>query len=70
MKIQKNTGVEIILSGEEVATAIMTYLTAKRVYISGPITIRVNGELCKEGSVFIDPSGLCVHKGKRIKPAQ
>lgn len=73
MKIKKGKGtteygkgVDIILSGEEVAIAIMTYLTAKGVYISGPKTITVNGELCKNGRVYIDPDGFCIDKkGKK-----
>jgi len=73
MKIKKGKwiteygkGVDITLSGQEVARAIMTYLTAKGVYISGAITIRVNGELCESGSIYIDPSGFCIDKkGKK-----
>lgn len=69
MKIKKGkvtteygAGVNIELSGKEVATAIMTYLTVKGVYISGPRTISVNDELCKKGRVYIDPSGYCINK--------
>jgi hypothetical protein len=53
-------GVLIELSGDEVATAIDAYLAAHRVYISGPRTINVNGELIESGSVYVDPSGLVV----------
>lgn len=38
------TGVQIDLTGEEVATAIYAYLMAHNVVINGPATIRVNGE--------------------------
>lgn len=73
MKIKKGKGttkygkgVDILLSGEEVATAIMTYLTAKGIYISGARTITVNGELCKSGRIYIDPSSFCIDKkGKK-----
>ncbi len=73
MKIKKGKGttkygkgVDIILSGEEVARAIMTYLTAKDVHISGARTIRVNGEPCESGRIYIDPSGFCIDKkGKK-----
>jgi len=73
MKIKKGKGttkygkgVDITLSGEEVARAIMTYLTAKGVYISGARTITVNGELCESGRIYIDPSGFCIDKkGKK-----
>jgi hypothetical protein len=73
MKIKKGKGtteygkgVDITLSGEEVARAIMTYLTAKGVYISGARTITVNGELCESGKIYIDPSAFCIDKkGKK-----
>ena len=72
MKIKKGKGttkygkgVDITLSGEEVARAIMTYLTAKGVYISGARTITVNGELCESGRIYIDPSGFCIDKKGR-----
>lgn len=57
-------GVDIELTGQEVAIAIYTYLTAHRVHISGPATIRVNGRLCKSGSIYVDPSGEVVAEGK------
>lgn len=60
-------GVEINLSGEEVATAIYTYLAAHRVHVSGPATITVNGELCERGQVYVDPSGSVIHEGKRLR---
>lgn len=74
MKIKKGKGttkygkgVNITLSGEEVARAIMTYLTAKGVYISGSRTISVNGELCEKGEIYVDPSGFCIDKkGKKF----
>jgi hypothetical protein len=56
-------GVEINLTGDEVARAIMTYLTAHSVYISGAATITVNGELCEVGEVYVDPSGKVVADG-------
>lgn len=69
MKIRKGKsnskfgkGVTITLKGEEVARAIITYLTAKGVHISGPRTITVNGELCEVGEIYIDPSGFCIDK--------
>jgi hypothetical protein len=36
-------GVEITLTGDEVAIAIDAWLVAHGVYVSGPRTIRVNG---------------------------
>ena len=60
-------GVIIELTGEEVATAIASYLVARRVHYSGPRTITVNGELCEEGRVYVDPSGFVItSKGKKL----
>jgi len=56
-------GVEVSLTGDEVATAIDAYLLAHRIYVSGARTITVNGELCKEGEVYIDPSGFVINNG-------
>lgn len=58
-------GVDIELTGEEVAVAIDAWLTAHQIYISGPRTIRVNGELCQSGHVYVDPSGFVIRKGQR-----
>ena len=69
MKIKKGKGttehgkgVDIELTGEEVAIAIDAYLVARRVAVSGPRTILVNGQLCKSGRIYIDPSGFCIDK--------
>ena len=59
-------GVQINLTGDEVAIAIDTYLVAHGIHVSGARTIRVNGELCKKGRIYVDPSGFVIHKGKRI----
>ena len=64
-KTQYGPGVEIKLTGDEVAVAIMAYLTANRIYHQGPITITVNGKLCKKGKVYVDPSGFVISKGKK-----
>ena len=58
------TGVQIDLTGNEVATAIYAYLVAHNVYIDGPATIRVNGELIKKGEIYVDPSGRVIEKGE------
>jgi hypothetical protein len=58
-------GVDIKLTGEEVATAINAYLVAHGVHISGPRTIRVNGKLCESGGVYVDPMGFVVFNGER-----
>ena len=58
-------GVWVDLDGDEVATALMAYLTAHGVHIDGPRTVTVNCELCQEGAVFVDPIGFVVADGKR-----
>jgi len=59
-------GVDILLSGCEVATAIEAYLVAHGVHIRGPRTITVNGDLCEQGNVYVDPSGFVVDRGEKI----
>jgi len=56
-------GVQINLTGNEVAMAIYTYLTAHNVHIDGAATIRVNGELCKGGEIYVDPGARVIAKG-------
>lgn len=65
-KTQYGPGVEIELSGNEVATAIDAYLVAHGVHVSGARTITVNGELCESGRVYVDPSGFVIHDGERL----
>jgi hypothetical protein len=56
-------GVDIILSGDEVATAISAYLVAHGIHVNGPRTVSVNDELCQTGRVYVDPSGFVIKKG-------
>lgn len=56
-------GVNVELTGDEVATAIHAWLIAHDVYISGPRTVTVNGGLCSAGRVYVDPSGSVVAAG-------
>lgn len=65
-KTKYGPGVFIELSGNEVATAIGVYLVAHKVYINGPRTITVNGNLCQEGQVYVDPSGYVIDDGIKI----
>jgi len=60
-------GVDIKLTGEELAIAVELYLFAHDVHIRGARTITVNGELCKKARIYVDPSGYAMHKGKQIK---
>lgn len=64
-KTEYGPGVDIIMTGEEVAIAISAYLVARGVHVNGARTITVNGELCQRGKVYIDPSGFAVARGKR-----
>lgn len=59
------TGVDIKLTGSEVAMAIETYLIAHNVRYTGPRTITVNDELCREANVYVDPSGSVIADGIR-----
>ena len=59
-------GVEIKLSGDEVATAIDAYLVAHGVYVSGPRTITVRDELIDFGEVYVDPSGFVIVDGEKL----
>lgn len=64
-KTEYGPGVTIELTGNEVATAIAAYLVAHQIYAQGPRTITVNGELCKKGEVYVDPSGFVIADGER-----
>lgn len=64
-KTEYGPGVRVTLTGDEVATAIDAYLVAHGVHLRGPRTVSVNGELCREGSIYVDPSGFVMSGGKR-----
>lgn len=63
-KTEYGTGVQIDLNGDEVATAIDAYLVAHGIIVDGARTIRVNGGLCEEGQIYVDPSGRVVANGE------
>jgi len=65
-KTKYGPGVDVILTGDEVATAIDSYLVAHNIYVDGPRTITVNGQLITNGKVYVDPSGSVIHEGERI----
>lgn len=65
-KTQYGPGVSIDLTGDEVATAIDAYLVSHGVYVSGPRTITVNGELCRDGEIYVDPSGFVIADGEKF----
>lgn len=55
-------GVQIDLTGEDVATAIYAFLMAHGVFTNGPATITVNGKRIEYGSMYVDPSGRVISK--------
>lgn len=59
-------GVDIELTGDEVATAIDAWLLAHGVIVRGPRTVRVNDNLCKSGRIYVDPSGFVIVGGKKL----
>ena len=59
-------GVSIKLTGGEVATAIAAWLVSNNVIVRGPTTTTVNGELCQEGHVYVDPSGFVIYNGEKL----
>lgn len=63
-KTEYGPGVQIDLTGDEVATAIDAYLVAHGIIVDGPRTIRVNGELCQQGQIYVDPSGRVIANGE------
>lgn len=65
-KTQYGPGVSIELTGDEVATAIDAWLVAHGVHVSGPRTVTVNGELCVDGEVYVDPSGFVIAAGDKL----
>lgn len=64
-KTKYGPGVEVTLTGEEVAIAIDAYLVAHGIYVMGPRTVSVNAQLCKVGVIYVDPSGCVMSDGKR-----
>lgn len=65
-KTEFGRGVDIILSGDEVAIAIDAYLVAHKVYVSGPRSVMVNEKLCVDGRVYVDPSGSVISENELI----
>ena len=65
-KTKYGPGVSIVLTGDEVATAIDAWLVAQGVRVSGPRTVTVNSQLCASGHVYVDPSGYVVADGRKL----
>ena len=56
-------GVDIELTGDEIASAIIKYISSRKVTTHGPITVSVNGHLCLEGKIHVFSPGFVIHKG-------
>ncbi len=65
-KTEYGPGVNINLTGEEVANAINAWLLTHGVSINGPRTTTVNGVRCEVGQVYVDPSGLVIADGEKF----
>lgn len=65
-KTKYGPGVNIMLTGNEVALAIYAWLVAHDVHIDGAATVMVNGELCDDGRVYVDPGASVVAQGVRF----
>ena len=61
-------GARVSLDGDDLCKAIGLYLYSKGVYINGPRTIRINDgpTMGNKASIYVDPSGGCVYKGKQM----
>jgi hypothetical protein len=59
-RTQYGPGVDIELTGDEVATAIFAWLVAHRVHVEGARIVTVNGEFCGVGHVYVDPTGFVI----------
>jgi hypothetical protein len=64
-KTEFGPGVQIDLTGDEIATAVYAFLMSHNVIISGAATIRVNGELIENGEMYVDPSGYVIADGTK-----
>lgn len=56
-KTKYGPGVDIRLSSEDIAKAILEYVERKGVTITGPRTVLIDGKLCTNGKVYVDPLG-------------
>ena len=64
--IEYGPGIGIYIDGEDVARAIVAYLVAHGIHVSGPCSVKVGGQLCGFGEVYVDPSGFVIFKGQKI----
>ena len=65
-KTEHGPGIKILLTGDDIAQAVDSWLVARGVVVSGPRTTTVNNALCDKGSIYVDPSGCVIAAGKRF----
>ena len=65
-KTEFGPGVQIDLNSADLYYAISAYLMAKKVYISGPATFKINNDILTDtaASIYVDPSGFVRKKSK------
>lgn len=57
-------GVSVILTGDEVAMAIESWLGLRGVGGNGPRVVTVNGDTPREGHVYVGPDGFVAYNGQ------
>lgn len=57
-------GIDIELTGNEVALAIEAWLVGQDVHIRGSRTIHVNEDLIENARIYLDPSATLMARGK------
>jgi len=56
-------GVDVTLTGGDVARAIYAYLVAHDIHVCGAATMRIAGELIGDCGIYVDPSGKVISDG-------
>lgn len=64
-KTEFGPGVLIQLTGNELCRAIDAFIKDKGLEVKGPRTVRIAGHAATGASVYVDPAGLVIHKGKK-----
>jgi len=61
------TGIDINLTGDELAEAITLYLQVRHnICVYGARAASVNGERCESANVYVDPSGVVLNGDTKI----
>ena len=59
-------GVQITLTGDEVATAIDVWLHSQGIIVRGPRTVTDAHGLMRETKVYVDPNGFVIADGEKF----